>query len=236
MGNDVELGMVVVMVSMVMVRMTLMIMIVAGMVVMLVLIIMLVRGMVMAVVAVPMLGLMTVMVVPALAGVAMMVMLVMVMIVAVLMFVIVAALMLVMVMSMVFAMFVIRIEAMGMGIDALDLAAAAGVGQQPLATVQKGQGVVQQLLLLVVTGRVFKADQVDARNFQLQAQGCSVLGQIAGGLTVDMRAVLALDLGRGSSSGTEGNGGQCRRETAARHADLLPFKLVRNRRCYKITF
>ncbi len=87
------------------------------------------------------------------------------------------------------------VETMGVGIDPADLTVAARVQRQPVAPVEQRQGVVEQRLLGWGTRRMFKADQVDARDFELQAQIGAVLGEIAGGLAVDVGRVLTQGIG-----------------------------------------
>lgn len=123
------------------------------------------------------------------------------------------------VVSMVAAM--ICIEAMGMGVDAIDLTAAARVGHQPLPNIKKRHRFIEQALLILVTRRMLESDQVDAGNLQLQAQGRSILGKIARAYAMDVGAVVPLELGGSHGDSPKADGGQGRQKTIAIHAVVL---------------
>jgi len=136
--------------------------------------------------------------------------------------VVMSAVVMLMVVTVIIVMFVvmivpIRAEAVGMGVDAGQLAGAARIGLHPLGRAQEGQGAVERGLLLIGPGRVLEADQVDAGDFQFHAQIAAVHGQVAAGHTVDVRRMLALQLGVGRA-GQQGRGNCCNKKRTSLHA------------------
>jgi hypothetical protein len=88
---------------------------------------------------------------------------------------------------MIVLMMVVFVEAVGMRVDRVELATAARIQRQPGGAAQTAQNRLQLRSLVLVARRVFKTDQVDARNFQLQPQCWPVQSQVANGLSVNMR-------------------------------------------------
>ncbi len=149
------------------------------------------------------------------------VMVAMLVVVMVVMIVIMRMIVLIMIMAVIVVLVImivpIRAEAMRVGIDTGDFTATPGISVHPLGRAQERQGSVQRGLLLIIARGVLKTDQVNAGNFQLQANITVIHGQVAGGNTMHMGGVLALNLSQGAA-GQQGRRDCCNEKRTSLHA------------------
>ena len=98
-----------------------------------------------------------------------------------------------------------------MGIGRGQLTAASPVKRYPLGRIQDAQGGIQSLALGLVTGRVFKSNQVDTGNGELQPKLVAIHGEVASRFTMHVSTVLTQGFGVGRctdrQTGGQGNNG-----------------------------